>query len=135
MTSGTEFVFNWAMGNKVLVVDDDPEISNLVQYTLESIGHEVKVCDNGRDVLDVLRSYKPDLLVLDVMLPGIDGYSLTAQIAEDGDLNRLPIIVLSALEPSRTMFQRFSQVAGFLTKPFNTDDLIEIVKTSLAKKE
>jgi len=123
------------MGNKILVVDDDPEISSLVQYTLESLGHEVKVCDNGREVMDVLRSYKPQLLVLDVMLPGIDGYSLATQISEDGELNTLPIVVLSALEPSRTMFQRFSQVAAFLTKPFNTDDLMEAVKSALAKKQ
>jgi DNA-binding response OmpR family regulator len=122
------------MGNKILVVDDDPEISSLVQYTLESLGHEVKVCDNGREVLDMLRTYKPELLVLDVMLPGIDGYSLATQISEDADLGKLPIIVLSALEPSRTMFQRFSQVVAFLTKPFNTDDLMEAVKNGLAKK-
>jgi DNA-binding response OmpR family regulator len=123
------------MGNKILVVDDDPEISTLVQYTLESAGHQVKICDNGREVLDTLRSYKPELLVLDVMLPGIDGYSLAAQISEDAELKKLPIIVLSALEPSRTMFQRFSQVVGFLTKPFNTDDLMEAVKNGLTKKE
>ena len=122
------------MGNKILVVDDDPEISSLVQYTLESLGHQVKVCDNGREVIDTLRSYKPELLVLDVMLPGIDGYSLASQIAEDPDLKELPIIVLSALEPSRSMFQRFSQVAAFLTKPFNTEDLTEAIKGALTKK-
>lgn len=123
------------MGNKILVVDDDPEISSLVEYTLETLGHQVKVCDNGREVIDMLRSYKPDLLVLDVMLPGIDGYSLASQISEDADLKEMPIIVLSALEPSRTMFQRFSQVAAFMTKPFNTDDLLEAVKGALAKKQ
>lgn len=123
------------MGNKILVVDDDPEISSLVQYTLEAIGHQVKVCDSGREVMDTLRSYKPDLLVLDVMLPGVDGYSLTAQIAEDPELNKLPIVILSALEPSRTMFQRFQQVVAFLTKPFNTDDLTEAIKNGLTKKD
>ncbi|HNW44472.1 MAG TPA: response regulator [Elusimicrobiales bacterium] len=122
------------MGNKILVVDDDPEISSLVQYTLESQGHTVRVCDNGREVLETLHTFKPELLVLDVMLPGIDGYSLASQIAEDPDLKELPIIVLSALEPSRTMFQRFSQVAAFLTKPFNTDDLTEAIKSALGKK-
>lgn len=122
------------MGNKILVVDDDPEISSLVEYTLESLGHTVKVCDNGREVLDTLRSFKPDMMVLDVMLPGIDGYSLASQISEDPELSKMPIVVLSALEPSRTMFQRFSQVAAFLTKPFNTDDLMEAVKNALAKK-
>ncbi|HNT97823.1 MAG TPA: response regulator [Elusimicrobiales bacterium] len=119
---------------KILAVDDDPEISSLVQYALESLGHEVKVCDNGRDVMDTLRSFKPELLILDVMLPGVDGYSLTNQIAEDPATQGIPIIVLSALEPSRTMFQRFSQVSAFMTKPFNTDDFLEAVKTALTPK-
>ena len=134
MTANADLCLIYHMGNKILVVDDDPEISSLVQYTLEALGHTVRVCDNGREVLDTLRSYKPELLVLDVMLPGIDGYSLAAQIAEDETLKTMPIVVLSALEPSRTMFQRFSQVASFLTKPFNTDDLTEAIKNALAKK-
>ena len=122
------------MGNKILIVDDDPEISSLVQYTLESMGHQVQVCDNGREVMDALGAYKPDLLLLDVMLPGIDGYSLAHQITEGADTKELPIIVLSALEPSRPMFQKFTQVKAYLTKPFNTDDLMESVKNALTER-
>jgi len=122
------------MSSKILIVDDDPEISTLLQYSLESQGQTVRICDNGREVIDTLRSYKPDLLILDVMLPGIDGYSLASQISDDGDLKEMPIIVLSALEPSRSMFQRFSQVTAFLTKPFNTDDLTEAIKSALVKR-
>ena len=105
-----------------------------MQYTLESLGHQVQVCDNGREVMSTLRSYKPDLLLLDVMLPGIDGYSLASLITEDADTKEMPIIVLSALEPSRIMFQKFTQVTEYLTKPFNTDDLIKAVNTALTKK-
>ncbi|MCG2725476.1 MAG: response regulator [Elusimicrobia bacterium] len=120
------------MGKKILIVDDDPEISSLVQYALESVGHEIKLCENGRDVIDMLHDFKPDLLILDVMLPGIDGFSIATEITEDEQLSSMPLIILSALEPSRTMFQRFAQVSSFLTKPFNTDDLLEAVKTALA---
>ena len=119
------------MGKKILIVDDDPEISSLVQYTLESAGHQTQICENGRDVMDTLRDFKPDLIVLDVMLPGTDGFSLTTEITEDEDLSSIPIIILSALEPSRPMFQRFTQVTAFLSKPFNTDDLLETIKTAL----
>jgi DNA-binding response OmpR family regulator len=121
------------MGNKVLLVDDDSEILSLVQYALEDMGHQVQVCDNGREVLETMRTYKPELLILDVMLPGIDGYSLANQMSENPATKDTPIIVLSALEPSRTMFQKFPQVSSFLTKPFNTDDLMEAVKTALTK--
>jgi len=119
---------------KIMVVDDDPEISSLIQYTLESIGHNLKVCDNGRDVIDSLKEFKPDLLILDVMLPGVDGYSLAAKITEEAEFSEMPIIVLSALEPSRSMFAKFNQVSAFLTKPFNTDDLIDAVKNALSNK-
>lgn len=119
---------------KIMVIDDDMEISSLLQYTLESMGHTIKVCDNGREVIDSLKEFKPDLMILDVMLPGIDGYSLATTISEDPELSQIPIIVLSALEPSRSLFSKFSQVVTFLTKPFNTDDLFEAIKTALERK-
>lgn len=118
---------------KILVVDDDPEISGLLQVSLETLGHTIKVCYNGRDVIDVLKEFKPDLMILDVMLPGIDGYSVATAISEDPQLSKLPIIVLSALEPSRSLFVKFKQVVAFLTKPFNTDDLLEAIKNGLGK--
>lgn len=118
---------------KILIVDDDPEISGLLQMSLETLGHTIKVCDNGRDVIDALKEFKPELMILDVMLPGIDGYSLATAISEDPQLSKLPIIVLSALEPSRSLFVKFNQVVAFLTKPFNTDDLLEAIKNGLSK--
>jgi len=87
--------------SKIMVIDDDPEISSLVQYTLESMGHTIRVCDNGREVIDAVKEFQPELMVMDVMLPGIDGYSLTSKITEDPQLASIPIIVLSALEPSK----------------------------------
>ena len=118
---------------KILIVDDDTEISSLVKYAVESVGHEVQVCENGREVMDKLNDFMPELLILDVMLPGIDGFSLATEITENKKFESMPIIVLSALEPSRTMFQKFTQVSAFLSKPFNTDDFLESVKTALAK--
>jgi DNA-binding response OmpR family regulator len=119
---------------KILVVDDDPEISNLLQLTLESMGHTIRICDNGRDVIDVIKDFKPDLMILDVMLPGIDGYSITTTLSDDKEMSKIPIIVLSALEPSRSLFTKFNQVAAFLTKPFSADELLENVKNALEKK-
>lgn len=119
---------------KIMIVDDDPEISNLLQITMESLGHTIKICDNGREVMDSLKEFKPDLMILDVMLPGVDGYSIATSISQDESLSKIPIIVLSALEPSRSLFVKFNQVVAFLTKPFNTDDLFEAVKNALEKK-
>jgi len=119
---------------KIMIVDDDPEICNLLQYTLESMGHNIKICDNGREVIETLKEFKPDLMILDVMLPGIDGYSIATTISQEEGLSQIPIIVISALEPSRSLFIKFNQVVAFLTKPFNTDDLFEAIKNGLKKR-
>jgi DNA-binding response OmpR family regulator len=120
------------MGKRVLIIDDEPEMLDLVKYTLEKGGFEVTTCDNGRHAWDEIMRVKPDLLVLDVMLPGIDGYSLQLKIAADSSTKDLPIIVLTALEPSKTLFQKFPQVVGFMTKPFKTEDLLQTAQTAVA---
>ena len=121
------------MGKKVLVIDDEPEMLDLVKYTLEKGGFEVSTCDNGRHAWDEIVRVKPDLLVLDVMLPGIDGYSLQLKISQDPATRELPIVVLTALEPSKTLFQKFPQVVGFMPKPFKTEELLETVQTAVAR--
>lgn len=121
------------MSKKILIIDDEPEMLNLVRYTLERAGYGVTTCDNGRQAWDMLVKTKPDLLVLDVMLPGIDGYSLQIKISQDDQTKNIPIIVLTALEPSKTLFQKFPQVAGFMTKPFKTDALLESVEKAIGK--
>lgn len=122
------------MGGKILVVDDDLEILRILQDALRSAGHDVRVCDNGGCVEQALKEYKPDLLLLDVMLPGVDGYTLALRITEDPATRDLPIVVLSGLEPSQSMFQRFPQVVAFLPKPFNPDQLLAAVEKALAPK-
>lgn len=119
------------MAKKVLVIDDEPEMLNLIQYTLEKGGYTVAVCNNGREAFSRIESEHPDLVILDVMLPGIDGYSLQLKISQADNTKKIPIIVLTALEPSKTLFAKFPQVAGFMTKPFRTDDLIAKVQSVL----
>ncbi|MFH1619091.1 MAG: response regulator [bacterium] len=122
------------MAKKILVVDDESEIASLVQYGLETAGYEVSTCENGRQVIEMLEKVRPDLLILDVMLPGVDGFSLQTKISQDKAFKNLPVIILSALEPSRTLFQKFSQVVAFLTKPFNKDELLAVVNKTLDNK-
>ena len=121
------------MGKKVLVVDDEQEMLNLIRFTLTAAGYEVVTCDSGRHAWNALIDNKPDLLLLDVMLPGIDGYSLQIKISQDEQTKGIPIIILTALEPSRTLFKKFPQVKGFMTKPFKTDDLVVAVENAIGK--
>jgi CheY-like chemotaxis protein len=69
------------------------------------------------------------------MLPGIDGYSLQIKISQDPATRELPIIVLTALEPSKTLFQKFPQVVGFMTKPFKTEDLLQTAQQAVARSQ
>ena len=116
------------MAKKVLVIDDEPEMLSLVKYTLEQAGFQVHTCDNGRTAWDEIAKIRPDVLVLDVMLPGIDGYSLQLKMSQDPSTKDLPIVILTALEPSKTLFQKFPQVVGFMTKPFKTEELLKAVQ-------
>ena len=121
------------MAKKVLAIDDEPEMLALIKYTLEKGGFEVSTCDNGRHAWDEIIKVKPDLLVLDVMLPGIDGYSLQLKISQEPALKGLPIIVLTALEPSKTLFQKFPQVQAFMTKPFKTEELLSAAQQAVER--
>ena len=121
------------MAKKVMAIDDEPEMLNLVKFTLERGGFEVATCDNGGRAWDAIVKFKPDLLILDVMLPGLDGYSLQVKLAREALTKDMPVIVLTALEPARTLFQKFPQVAGFMTKPFATEDLLKTVQTALSR--
>ena len=122
------------MAKKIMAIDNEPEMLSLLKYTLERAGYEVGTCDNGRQAWDAIIQFKPELLILDVMLPGIDGYSLQVKLSQESATKDMPIIVLTSLEPAKTLFQKFPQVAGFMTKPFKTEEFLENVQLALARQ-
>ncbi|HNW45104.1 MAG TPA: response regulator [Elusimicrobiales bacterium] len=121
------------MGEKILLVDDDPDMASLLQSELENAGYLVKICEAGDEVLGCLHEYKPAILITDVMLPGIDGYSLISHMSDDEVLRDMPVIVMSALTTSRSMFESLPQVKAFFPKPFSPDEFLGAVKSALAK--
>lgn len=121
------------MSKKVLVIDDETDMLNVVKHCLSKAGYTVFTCDNGRNAWDSILQNRPDLLLLDVMLPGMDGYSLQIKLAENDFTKEIPIIVFTALEPSKTLFQKFPQVKGFMTKPFKTEALLQSVENTIGK--
>ncbi|MCX5795777.1 MAG: response regulator [Elusimicrobia bacterium] len=123
------------MAHRIMAVDDEPEMLSLVKFTLERAGYEVRTCDNGRQAWDAIIQFKPELLILDVMLPGIDGYSLQVKLAQEPATKDMPIIVLTSLEPAKTLFRKFPQVAGFMTKPFKPEELLETIAMALARDQ
>lgn len=84
------------MAKRILLVEDDPSAIRLVSYTLEGEGYEVLTASNGLEGLRKAREDKPDLLVLDVMLPGLDGFEVCRRLRADAETAKLPVLMLSA---------------------------------------
>jgi CheY-like chemotaxis protein len=109
---------------KVLVVDDEPVVRAVVRDVLHEEGYAVVEAPDGRTVLEILDRERPDLVLMDVMMPGIDGREVYRVLRSREDLPDVPVVMMSAaaradrLDPS---------IAGFLPKPFDLDRLMETV--------
>ncbi len=117
----------------ILIVDDDPNIAHLVQLYLEKAGFEVKVAARGDDALAEFRQLPPDLMLLDVMLPGMDGTQVLRAVRRTSSI---PIIMLTARD------ETFDKVLGlelgaddYVTKPFDTKELVARVKAVLRRTQ
>jgi len=115
----------------ILVVDDDPNISRLVQLYLEKEGFEVRTAARGDDAVNEFRRLPPDLILLDVMLPGMDGYQVLRAVRRSG---AIPVIMLTARD------ETFDKVLGlelgaddYMTKPFDAKELVARVKAVLRR--
>jgi CheY-like chemotaxis protein len=84
------------MPKEILIVDDEPSIVVPIQFLMEQQGYNVLVAKNGEDALDIILKYKPDLILLDIMLPGIDGYEVCEIVRLNPDFRNVKIIFLTA---------------------------------------
>lgn len=113
---------------RIVIVEDERDILELLNMILTRAGYDVYLCDNGRNALPLIKSTRPHLVLLDVMLPGFDGKAIAEEMAKDEDLLGTSIIVVSALEESEKMFVGHPQVKDFCFKPFRSSVLLEKVK-------
>jgi CheY-like chemotaxis protein len=118
---------------RILLADDELDLRQVLCEVLQREGHEVLLAADGGEVLPAMAREKPDLLILDVMLPGLDGFSLQTQIAKDPELRAIPVIIITAHRSFLAMFQDFRQVRATLAKPFKNEDLIGAVNGALRK--
>jgi len=127
---------------KILLVDDDPDIIEAVRFSLDQEGYEIITAADGMEALEKARKIKPDLIVLDVMMPKENGYRVCGMIREDEKAGkfskRTPIILLTARnlqnDPEREkMFMDFSKADVMMYKPFEMDDLLKQVHELLKR--
>ena len=122
-------------GAKVLVVDDEPNVlRSLVQYlTIEDF--EVETASNGVEALEKVDSFSPELILLDVMMPGMDGFEVLDKVKEKPGHKDTPIIMLTAKDQSSDVLKGYqSGATSYLVKPFNLDELVETINQTLGRK-
>lgn len=110
---------------KILVVDDDPSVRQLVTDVLEIEGYQVEAVEDGAKALLAVAGDRPDCVVLDVMMPGLDGHAVLARLREDDGLPLLPVVMLTAAADDAQAWQAWSGgVDYFLAKPFDASELL-----------
>ena len=112
---------------KVLVVDDDVNIVALVQKRLETSGYAVVTASDGVEGLRKIREVRPDLVLLDVMMPGMDGFSIVREIRTDENLKCIPIVIITAKGELGDIF-RMEGVSAIFEKPFKGDEVLVKVR-------
>ena len=119
----------------VLVADDEEDIRELIVFRLENSGYTVIEAHDGAEALELARSEQPDLAVLDVMMPKMDGYELTQRLREDEATSRMPIILLTARTQEADVQHGFDAGADdYIRKPFSPEELRSRVQAILGRR-
>ncbi len=120
-------------GKTILIVDDDFDCRTLVRTVLANNGYVVEQCADGSEALEKLKSLKPDLVVLDIMMPGLSGYDVVVQMKQRPETQNIPIIMLTAKGEDEDVLLGYSQyqVDYYIPKPFTSRQLISGIKLIL----
>ena len=118
----------------ILVVDDEQDLLDLIEYNLRKEGFQVLKAENGQDAIHIAKEMKPDLVLLDIMMPQMDGIEVCDRMREDPDLKKIPIIFLTARSDEKTEVEGLNKGADdFITKPISTTKLISRIKAVLRR--
>jgi DNA-binding response OmpR family regulator len=120
------------MAKKILIVDDEPNIIVPLEFLMEQNNYDVKVAETGEQALEIMGTYDPDLILLDIMLPGIDGYGVCQKIKSNQKFKNTKIVFLSAMARTIDIAKGLGLTADdYITKPFSNAFVVERIKTLL----
>ena len=121
------------MAVKILVCDDERSIVRLIQVNLERQGWQVVTAYDGKEGLEKIMSEKPDICVLDVMMPYMDGFEVLKNLRREPSTQKLPVVMLTAKAQDNEVFEGYHYGADvYLTKPFNPMELVTFIKRIIA---
>lgn len=126
----------YLLGNtmaRILIVDDSPTEMYKLTSILEKHGHQVLKAENGADGVALARQEKPDAVLMDIVMPGLNGFQATRQLTKDADTNHIPVIVVTTKDQETDQVWAKRQGArDYLTKPVDEENLIRILNSVLA---
>lgn len=121
---------------KVVCIEDEPEMLDLFKLILGRRGYQVHCASNGVEGLEIIKEQKPDLVLLDLMMPGMDGWQVYQKIRADQSLANVPVIVVTAKAQSidRVLGLHIAKVDDYISKPFSPHELVESVEKAISKR-
>lgn len=122
---------------KVVCIEDEPEMIDLVKLILGRKGYDLTGAMGGREGLEAVRRIKPDLVLLDLMMPDMDGWEVYQQMKADEELMEIPVIVVTAKAQSidKVLGLHIAKVDDYVTKPFGPQELLQSIERVLSKQE
>ena len=122
------------MTRKIVLAEDEPQIARLIEFKLKKEGYDVTWKESGEEALKAIQADKPDLILLDIMMPVMDGYEVLRRLKEDENLKSIPVIMLTARAQERDVVKGIDMGAeDYITKPFHPAELLARVKRILGK--
>ncbi|MBN2044398.1 MAG: response regulator [Anaerolineales bacterium] len=122
---------------KVVCVEDEPEMIDLITLILGRKGYEVVGAHGGLAAFDVILEHKPDLILLDLMMPDMDGWEVYQKVKADPELNKIPVVVVTAKAQSidKVLGLHIAKVEDYISKPFSPQELIHSIEQVLAREK
>lgn len=122
------------MSKKIVLAEDEPQIARLIEFKLKKEGYSVTWKENGEEALKAIKADKPDLILLDIMMPVMDGYEVLRRLKEDENLKSIPVVMLTARAQEKDIVKGIDMGAeDYITKPFHPAELLARVKRILGK--
>ena len=122
-----------AESKKILVVDDEQQLALAVKIRLQSRGYQVITANDGRQALELAEQEQPDLVILDVLMPVMDGYSCLRELNTRFGRGKIPVIVLTARDRMKDLFE-LEEIEDYVIKPFDHDDLLTRIELTFKRR-
>ena len=122
---------------KILCIEDEPQMIDLLRLILETHGYEVVGAEGGQEGLEAMRAEKPDLILLDLMMPDMDGGDVYQRMKQEADLGDIPVIIVTAKAApiDKVLWINVAGVDDYVTKPFGPSELVESIERVLARRQ